>query len=246
MTADAPSLWVPSRRPKRLRRSSLGRDPLLVAPQLLGKLLQRGQLVARIVEVEAYRGADDDASHAFRGRTKRNATMFGPPGHLYVYFTYGMHYCANVVCCREGEAGAVLLRALAPLAGLEEMAERRSLPRSGPRAPGGRRLGVARQSPAAPARPARSGTAASGMRVEDLCSGPAKLCQAFALDRSADGYDLVSGHEGVLLLDDGTPPPDEPSVGTRIGLAESCASRDEPWRWWVPGEPSVSGTRKAR
>ena len=106
----------PSLRPaERLPRSLFERDPVQVAPQLLGKLVRRGALVARIIEVEAYRGATDAASHAFRARTTRNATMFGPAGHLYVYFTYGMHYCANVVCWPEGEPGAVLLRALAPL-----------------------------------------------------------------------------------------------------------------------------------
>jgi len=96
-------------------------DSVELAPLLLNKLIVRGERVGRIVEVEAYAGAADPASHAFRGPTARNATMFGPPGHLYVYFTYGMHFCANVVCGPEGEASAVLLRGLTPLGGLEEM-----------------------------------------------------------------------------------------------------------------------------
>jgi len=102
-------------------RSFFERDALEVAPELLNALVVHGQRVARIVEVEAYRGSEDPGSHAFRGPTPRNLTMFGPAGHLYVYFTYGMHFCANVVCSEEGVASAVLLRALDPVAGLEEM-----------------------------------------------------------------------------------------------------------------------------
>ncbi|SRR5579875_160292 len=104
-----------------LARSFYARDSLEVAPELLNALVVAGQRVGRIVEVEAYRGAEDPASHAYRGRSRRNATMFGPPGHLYVYFSYGNHWCANAVCGEDGVAMAVLLRAISPVAGVEEM-----------------------------------------------------------------------------------------------------------------------------
>ena len=199
-----------------MRRAELGGDPVRTAQFLLNKVLARGERSGRIVEVEAYHGADDAASHAYRGRTPRTAVMFGPPGYLYVYFTYGMHWCANVVCGPEGEAAAVLIRALAPLTGLDEMWE---------------------------ARPAA--------RLElDLCNGPAKLCQALGITGGDNGIDLLAarrraraatpaagGTGEVRLLDDGTPPPRRPGRGPRIGIREAT---DKRWRFWVPGDPSVS------
>jgi DNA-3-methyladenine glycosylase len=191
-----------------LERDFYRRDPRAVAPELLGKLLVRTDdsglvRAGRIVEVEAYCGGEDPGSHAYRGETARNRTMFGPPGGLYVYFTYGMHWCSNVVCGESGVGVAVLLRALAPVAGVSEMW---------------------------PARPA-------ARRERDLCSGPAKLCQALGLDRAFDGADLVTGDRGVVVADDGTPPPAEPVQTTRIGLS---AGAEHPWRWYVPGDPNVS------
>lgn len=179
------------------------RDPREVAPELLNKVLVHGDRAGRIVEVEAYVGQHDAGSHAYRGMTPRNRTMFGPPGGLYVYFTYGMHWCANAVCGDDGVGEAVLLRALAPLSGLDEMWATRPAAR----------------------------------RPRDLCSGPAKLCQALGLDRAFDGADLVTGDRHVLIAADGTSPPSDPVQTTRIGLS---AGAEHPWRWYVPGDENVS------
>lgn len=185
-----------------LDRGFFARDSRVVAPELLGKVVVHGDRRARLVEVEAYAGADDAGSHAYRGETPRTRTMFGPPGHVYVYFTYGMHWCANVVCGEEGEASAVLLRAAAPIAGLDDMFAARDKAR----------------------------------RERDLCSGPAKLCQAFGIDGSFDGADLVTGDGGLTIEDDGVQLV-EPGVSTRIGLTQGT---EHPWRWYVPDDPNLS------
>ncbi len=194
-----------------MARELLAADPLEVAPRLLGKLVVHGDRSARIVEVEAYRGATDPASHAFRGRTARNATMFGRAGLLYVYLSYGIHWCANVVCGEEGVAGAALLRALEPVAGIDEMVSARAARRRGGTAP-----------------PER-----------DLCRGPANLTSALGIAKEHDGVDLLAASSSVRLLDDGVAPPVGAALarGPRVGITRAAGLE---WRFWVAGSRYVS------
>lgn len=163
-----------------LDRTFFGRDPKRVARDLLGKVLVRDstdgttRLSARIVEVEAYLGSEDPAAHAAAGHTARNSVLFGPPGHAYVYFIYGNHYCLNASCEPEGQAGSVLVRALEPISGIEEMAKARALEIRGPK------------------------------DLVKLTSGPGRLAEAFAITRITDnGRDLTSASSGLWIGDDG-------------------------------------------
>ena len=179
-----------------------------VAPALLGCVLEHetdeGLVAVELTEVEAYAGETDPASHAYRGMTGRNAVMFGPPGHAYVYFTYGMHFCVNVVCMPEGIARAVLLRAGRVVAG-EPLARLRRASR--------------RAETGAP----------SVIPGRDLARGPARLCQALAIDRTQNGADFCSPASGLRLR------PADPGLqaGVAGGLARRCGARDRsgPARW---------------
>ncbi len=199
-----------------LPRGFFDRPVLTVAPALLGCVLAHqtadGLVAAEIVEVEAYRGESDPASHAFRGKTPRNAVMFGEPGHAYVYFTYGMHFCVNLVCQQPGRASAVLLRA--------------------GRVVEGGQLAAVRRGAAA----VRRGAAAE----RELARGPARLCQALAIGRAENGADVCdpAGPLRVLAPAGFAGLPAEaissgPRVGVRLGS-------EEPWRFWVTGERAVS------
>lgn len=161
-----------------LDRAFFSRDPRRVARELLGKVLVRQHsgalLTARIVEVEAYLGEQDPAAHSAAGNTARTAVLFGPPGHAYVYFIYGNHYCLNVSCEPDGQAGSVLVRALEPLSGVEEMAKARGIEIHSPK------------------------------DLLRLTSGPGRLAQAFSITRVRDnGCDLTSGDSNLWIGEDG-------------------------------------------
>jgi DNA-3-methyladenine glycosylase len=219
-----------------LVREFYGRPAVEVAPELLGCVLRSrsadGEVAVVLVEVEAYAGLADPASHAFRGPTARNAVMFGPPGHAYVYFTYGMHFCVNLVCQPAGDASAVLVRAGQVIEGAELAAARRGA--AGQRA--------VRRGTAAVARPDGAGVLAE----RNLARGPARLCQALGIDRSLDGTDVCA--PGSVLTVSGPPGgvrPDRAQIaaGPRVGVSRAA---DVPWRFWLAGERSVSEYRPAQ
>ncbi len=181
-----------------LPRAFFDRPSTQVAPELLGCVFWRdspaGLVAVRLVEVEAYEGPDDPASHAFRGQTARNSVMFGSPGHLYVYFTYGMHFCANLVCQPPGRPEAVLLRAGQVIEGFELAASRRA---------GG------------------NGRVISG---QNLARGPARLCQALGIDRALDGADVCAPDSslGVGPAPDVAGGLGTISTGPRVGVSQAA------------------------
>ena len=179
-------------------RDFFARHAVEVAPDLLGCVLEHetaaGLVAVELTEVEAYGGRSDPASHAYRGKTPRNAVMFGPPGHAYVYFTYGMHFCVNVVCLgEEGSTSAVLLRAGAVIAG-EDLAR------------------------------ARRTRGEAMVASRDLARGPARLCQALDIDRSLDGADACTADSPLRMRTGASTPARSGHIvtGPRVGVSSAA------------------------
>ena len=203
-----------------LKPDFFNRDPQLVARALLGKLLvrktPRGILAGRIVETEAYLGQGDAAAHAAAGRTARNSVLFVPPGHAYVYFIYGNHYCLNVSCLPDGVPGCVLFRALEPVAGIQQMAEARGIE-------------LAKES-----------DFKAISLLKKISSGPGRLSEALGITRHRDnGKSLVSARSDLRIVDDGYRVR-RVMVTPRVGIVKSA---EQPLRYVIAGNPLVSGQR---
>jgi DNA-3-methyladenine glycosylase len=183
-------------------RAFYDRPVLEVARDLLGMVVVHESVAVRLTEVEAYAGDLDAASHAYRGRTQRNAVMFGPGGHAYVYFTYGMHFCVNLVCGPAGTACAVLLRAGEVVDGVEHARLRRA-----------------------------------GASDRDLARGPARLTKAMGIDRALDGADVTKRDSPLRILCGHSVADHAVRRGPRVGVS---AAAEQPWRFWIDGEPTVS------
>ncbi len=199
---------------KILRRAFFNRDPRIVARNLLGKLIVRSEdgktRSGRVVEVEAYLGVGDLAAHAAAGQTERNAVLWGEPGHAYVYFIYGMHYCLNISCLPRGEAGCILIRALEPVAGVREMAQAREIPDM---------------------------ELISTNDFRKLTSGPGRLCEALSITRPRDdGKDMVSRQSDLQVMEDGFKVR-KVGVTPRIGITKSA---ELPLRYVITGNKFVS------
>jgi DNA-3-methyladenine glycosylase len=201
-------------------RDFFARPSVPVAPELLGCVLEHeteaGLVAVELTEVEAYAGASDPASHAYRGKTARNAVMFGPPGHAYVYFTYGMHFCVNLVCLGNGSASAVLLRAGRVIAG-EDLARVR------------RNRGTAvvpfRDLARGPARLCQALDIDRSLDGADVCVADSPLRM-----RWPDARTTARSAEIKVLS------------GPRVGVSSAA---EIPWRFWIEGEPTVSAYRAA-
>jgi DNA-3-methyladenine glycosylase len=201
-------------------RDFFSREVLEVAPDLLGGLLERttvdGTIGMVVTEVEAYAGERDPGSHSYRGKTARNATMFGPPGHVYVFFTYGMHHAINLVAGEPDRPYGCLIRAGRIVEG-EELARRRRA--------AGRRL--------------------SALADRDLARGPGNVAQAFGATLADDGADLFDGSWRFLIPDAPLTLPiaTGPRVGVSGPAGDGAAF---PWRFWIAGDPTVSAYRPAK
>lgn len=196
----------------KLKKDFYNRNVLIVARELLGKLfvyedtICRRKLEGRIVETEAYDGNIDQAAHTFNGKTSRNKIMFEEGGFLYVYFTYGIHYCANVVTGVKNQGTAVLLRAMEPISGEDIFAERR--------------FGKKELNP---------------KEKINLLNGPAKICQAFGINKSQNETTLLG--KDIYLLNSPDLPTSEIIATTRIGIKKSV---ELPWRYYIKNNPYVS------
>ncbi len=231
-----------------LPREFYDRPSAMVAKQLLGKLLWRqtpaGKCGGRIIEVEAYEGTTDSAAHSYRGKTPRNASMFGPPGHAYVYAIHS-RWCLNAVTEPEGVPTAVLIRAIEPLFGLELMALRRSESLLARRERQGSGVFGVKQLPiAVDHRRQRLPTPSATILIKprDLCRGPARLCEALAIARNQDGWNLTLGHN--LWIEDDPDfklSPRQITRSPRIGIS---SAQERLLRFYVRNNQFVSGKRQ--
>lgn len=216
----------------------------VAAPLLLGCTLTRTitlngekhKLVARIVETEAY-DQDDPASHAFGGPSERNAAMFGPAGHLYVYVSYGMHHCCNVVCGPEEFGSGCLVRAVEPLEGVEVMRELREAGRAGKAKAGheAASAGHGRETQAGHEAVQTGRVRKHALKLRDLTNGPGKVCAALGIDKALYGHDLTVE---PLVLDYAPLLPGE-TIGRspRVGISKNA---DAPKRFFIEGNAFVS------